>query len=219
ERAVRLVDRSGDFFGRLRGVTHPEGKRAIIGETFVAVQEDEFARLGLREGEWLLGQGTIYPDTIESGGARHAAKIKTHHNRVEPIRALMAAGRVIEPLLDFYKDEVRVLGEELGLPHDVVWRHPFPGPGLAVRCLAAEGVAVVEPATISLPAGVDGWIVPVRTVGVQGDERSYSRLLALAGAAGVGAAGALARPATNRQPTINRPASGIYQRAGAPFAR
>src|SRR5215467_14819641 len=73
----RLVDRSGDFFGRLRGVTHPEGKRAIIGETFVAVQEDEFARLGLREGEWLLGQGTIYPDTIESGGARHAAKIKT----------------------------------------------------------------------------------------------------------------------------------------------
>jgi GMP synthase (glutamine-hydrolysing) len=219
ERAVRLADRSGDFFGRLRGVTHPEDKRAIIGETFVAVQEDEFARLGLREGEWLLGQGTIYPDTIESGGARHAAKIKTHHNRVERIQALIDAGRVIEPLVDFYKDEVRVLGEELGLPHDVVWRHPFPGPGLAVRCLAAEALAAVEPATIPLPAGVDGWIVPVRTVGVQGDERSYSRLLALAGVADVEAAGALARRVTNEHRTINRVASVIFQRAGAPFAR
>jgi GMP synthase (glutamine-hydrolysing) len=219
ERAVRLADRSGDFFGRLHGVTHPEDKRAIIGETFVAVQEDEFARLGLREGEWLLGQGTIYPDTIESGGARHAAKIKTHHNRVERIQALIDAGRVIEPLVDFYKDEVRVLGEELGLPHDVVWRHPFPGPGLAVRCLAAEAFAVVEPATIPLPAGVEGWIVPVRTVGVQGDERSYSRLLALAGVADVEAAGALARRVTNEHRTINRVASVVFQRAGAPFAR
>src|SRR2546430_14288257 len=176
-RTVRRVDRSADFFGRLRGVIHPEDKRAIIGETFVAVQEDEFARLGLREEEWRLGQGTIYPDTIESGGARHAAKIKTHHNRVERIQALIDAGRVIEPLVDFYKDEVRVLGEELGLPRDVVWRHPFPGPGLAVRCLGAQARAPVEslePTTIPLPAGAEGRIVPVRTVGVQGDERSYS---------------------------------------------
>jgi GMP synthase (glutamine-hydrolysing) len=202
----------------LRGVTHPEDKRAIIGETFVTVQEDEFARLGLREDEWLLGQGTIYPDTIESGGARHAAKIKTHHNRVERIQALIDAGRVIEPLVDFYKDEVRVLGEELGLPHDVVWRHPFPGPGLAVRCLAAEGRAAVEPTTIVLPAGVLGWIVPIRTVGVQGDERSYSRMLAVAGLADAEAAGALARRVTNEHRTINRVASVIFQRAGAPFA-
>jgi len=143
DRAVRLADRRADFFGRLAGITHPEDKRTIIGETFVAVQEDEFARLGLREGDWLLGQGTIYPDTIESGGARHAAKIKTHHNRVAKIQALIEAGRVIEPLVDFYKDEVRVLGEELGLPHDIVWRHPFPGPGLAVRCLCAEARAPV----------------------------------------------------------------------------
>src|SRR5262249_10369581 len=219
DRAVRMADRSADFFGRLRGVTHPEDKRAIIGETFVAVQEDEFARLGLREDEWLLGQGTIYPDTIESGGARHAAKIKTHHNRVERIQALIDAGRVIEPLVDFYKDEVRVLGEELGLPHDVVWRHPFPGPGLAVRCLAAEAFAAVEPATIPLPAGVAGWIVPVRTVGVQGDERSYSRLLALGGVADVDAAGALARRVTNEHRTINRVASVVFQRGDAAFTR
>jgi GMP synthase (glutamine-hydrolysing) len=217
ERAVRLADRSADFFGRLQGVTHPEDKRAIIGETFVAVQEDEFARLRLREDEWLLGQGTIYPDTIESGGARHAAKIKTHHNRVARIQALLEAGRVIEPLVEFYKDEVRVLGEELGLPHEVVWRHPFPGPGLAVRCLAAEARAAVEPAALSLPAGVAGWIVPVRTVGVQGDERSYSRLLVVAGLAEVEAAGALARRVTNEHRTINRVAALVFQRADAPF--
>jgi GMP synthase (glutamine-hydrolysing) len=219
ERAVRLADRSADFFGRLRGVTHPEAKRAIIGETFVAVQEDEFTRLGLREGDWLLGQGTIYPDTIESGGARHAAKIKTHHNRVERIQALIDAGRVIEPLVDFYKDEVRVLGEELGLPHDVVWRHPFPGPGLAVRCLCAEARAAVEPATIPLPAGAEGWIVPVRTVGVQGDERSYSQLLAVAGLGDAEAAGAFARRVTNEHRTINRVAAVIFQREGAAFGR
>ncbi len=219
DRAVRLVDRSADFFGRLAGVTHPEDKRAIIGETFLTVQEDEFARLGLRESEWLLGQGTIYPDTIESGGAKHAAKIKTHHNRVERVQALIDAGRVIEPLVEFYKDEVRVLGEELGLPHEVVWRHPFPGPGLAVRCLAADARAAVEPATVSLPAGVEGWIVPVRTVGVQGDERSYSRMLAVAGFDDIAAVGDFARRVTNEHRTINRVAAVIFQRAGIPFTR
>ena len=219
DRAVRLADRSADFFGRLAGVTHPEDKRAIIGETFLTVQEDEFARLGLRESEWLLGQGTIYPDTIESGGAKHAAKIKTHHNRVERVQALIDAGRVIEPLVEFYKDEVRVLGEELGLPHEVVWRHPFPGPGLAVRCLAADARAAVEPATVSLPAGVEGWIVPVRTVGVQGDERSYSRMLAVVGFDDVAAAGDFARRVTNEHRTINRVAAVIFQRAGIPFTR
>lgn len=214
ERAVRLVDRSADFFAALRGVTHPEDKRAIIGETFVAVLEDEFGRLGLDPDAWLLGQGTIYPDTIESGGARHAAKIKTHHNRVARIQALLDAGRVIEPLVEFYKDEVRVLGEQLGLPHEVVWRHPFPGPGLAVRCLAADARAAVEPADVALPAGVDGWVVPVRTVGVQGDERSYSRLLAVAGVEDIEAAGTLARRVTNEHRGLNRVALVVHGRAG-----
>jgi GMP synthase (glutamine-hydrolysing) len=212
--AIHVADRSADFLDRLAGVTNPERKRTIIGDTFVAVQEDEFARLGLRETEWLLGQGTIYPDTIESGGARHSAKIKTHHNRVERIQQLIEQGRVIEPLVEFYKDEVRVLGEQLGLPHDVVWRHPFPGPGLAVRCLCAEQRAVVEPCGVPLPAGVSGWIVPVRTVGVQGDERSYSSLLAVDGFADADTAGAFARRITNEHRTINRVAIVAYRRDG-----
>jgi GMP synthase (glutamine-hydrolysing) len=215
--AVHLADRSADFFRALAGVTNPERKRAIIGDVFVDVQEDEFAKLGLREHEWLLGQGTIYPDTIESGGARHAAKIKTHHNRAPRIQALIAEGRVIEPLVEFYKDEVRVLGEQLGLPHEVVWRHPFPGPGLAVRCLCADAVAPVERATIALPAGVVGFIVPVRTVGVQGDERSYSHLLALEGAGNVEGAGALSRRVTNEHHTINRVVEIVSRREARGF--
>jgi len=212
--AIHVADRSADFFGRLAGVTNPERKRAVIGDTFLTVQEEEFARLGLRDDEWMLGQGTIYPDTIESGGARHAARIKTHHNRVERIQALIEQGKVIEPLVEFYKDEVRVLGEQLGLPHEVVWRHPFPGPGLAVRCLCADSPAPVEPARMPLPAGVSGWIVPVRTVGVQGDERSYSQLLALDGIAEAEAAGALARRITNEHRTLNRVAVVAFRRAG-----
>jgi GMP synthase (glutamine-hydrolysing) len=212
--AIHVADRSADFFDGLAGITNPERKRTIIGDTFVAVQEDEFARLGLREHEWLLGQGTIYPDTIESGGARHSAKIKTHHNRVERIQRLIEQGRVIEPLVDFYKDEVRVLGEQLGLPHEVVWRHPFPGPGLAVRCLCAESAAAVEPPGLPLPAGIQGWIVPVRTVGVQGDERSYSRLLAVEGFADADTAGAFARRITNEHRAINRVALVAYRRDG-----
>jgi GMP synthase (glutamine-hydrolysing) len=216
--AVRIADRSADFFGRLAGVTHPERKRTIIGDTFVAVQEDEFARLGLREDEWLLGQGTIYPDTIESGGARHAAKIKTHHNRVERIQRLIEQGKVIEPLVELYKDEVRVLGEQLGLPHEVVWRHPFPGPGLAVRCLCSDVEAAVEAPGPALPAGWRGSVVPVRTVGVQGDERSYARMLVVDGGGDLEAAGALARRVTNEDRTVNRVAVVTYRRDGTGVA-
>jgi GMP synthase (glutamine-hydrolysing) len=212
--AIHVADRSADFLARLAGVTNPEQKRTIIGDTFITVQEDEFARLRLRDEEWLLGQGTIYPDTIESGGARHSAKIKTHHNRVERIQALIEQGRVIEPLVEFYKDEVRVLGEQLGLPHEVVWRHPFPGPGLAVRCLGGDATAHVEPAGMSLPAGVTGWVVPVRTVGVQGDERSYSKLLAVEGFTDLDAAGAFARRITNEHRAINRVGVVAYARHG-----
>ena len=212
--AIHTADRSADFFGRLAGVTNPETKRAIIGDTFIGVQEEEFARLGLQDAEWMLGQGTIYPDTIESGGAKHSAKIKTHHNRVERIQALIEQGKVIEPLVELYKDEVRVLGEQLGLPHEVVWRHPFPGPGLAVRCLCSETGAPVEPAPMTLPSGVSGWIVPVRTVGVQGDERSYSKMLAVEGVAEAEAAGAFARRITNEHRSINRVGLVVFRREG-----
>ena len=87
---------------------------------------------------WILGQGTIYPDTIESGGTAKAELIKTHHNRVAGIQRLIAEGRIIEPLSSFYKDEVRAIGRQLGLAPDLLDRHPFPGPGLAIRCLCSE---------------------------------------------------------------------------------
>jgi len=97
--------------------------------------------------------------------------IKTHHNRVPGIQQLIASGRIVEPLTSFYKDEVREIGEELGLPAELLYRHPFPGPGLAVRCLCSETAAPVRRAE-------DGWLLPIRSVGVQGDSRSYGPVLA-----------------------------------------
>jgi GMP synthase (glutamine-hydrolysing) len=160
------------FLGALKGVTEPERKRHIIGEEFVRVQERIIGERGLAEGSWILGQGTIYPDTIESGGTANAALIKTHHNRVEGIRKLMEAGRIVEPLKSFYKDEVREVGRELGLPVELLERHPFPGPGLAIRCLCSEIEAPVR-------STADGYMIPVSSVGVQGDSRSYAPVLAV----------------------------------------
>ena len=129
------------------------------------------------DGQWMLGQGTIYPDTIESGGTSSGAKskadlIKTHHNRVAGIQKLIEEGRVIEPLSSFYKDEVRSIGKQLGISAELLDRHPFPGPGLAIRCLcsAESGGPVASEA---------GWILPVLSVGVQGDSRTYRAVLAI----------------------------------------
>ena len=160
------------FISRLTGVTEPEQKRKIIGELFVEVQERILERGHFLDGNWILGQGTIYPDTIESGGTSKADLIKTHHNRVAGIQRLIAAGRIVEPLNLFYKDEVRELGRELGLAGEILDRHPFPGPGLAIRCLCS-----IEEADLRQVS--DGWIVPVHSVGVQGDSRSYRPILAV----------------------------------------
>ena len=170
--AVLVESAEAQFLGALEGVREPEQKRSIIGEEFVRVQERIIESGHLAEGDWILGQGTIYPDTIESGGTKNAALIKTHHNRVEGVQRLIAAGRIVEPLSSFYKDEVREIGEELGLPAELLNRHPFPGPGLAIRCLCSE---VDEP----VRRGEEGWLLPVHSVGVQGDERSYRPVLAL----------------------------------------
>ncbi len=124
------------------------------------------------DGHWILGQGTIYPDTIESGGTEKAALIKTHHNRVAGIQQLLAAKRIVEPLSAYYKDEVREIGRELGIAGDVLERHPFPGPGLAIRCLCGAGEEPVSQTP-------EGFLLPVRSVGVQGDERTYAPVLAL----------------------------------------
>ena len=177
-RNLLVEDASETFFRALKDVYEPEAKRAAIGKTFLDVQRSVSERMGLRiEDGWMLGQGTIYPDTIETGGTKHADKIKTHHNRVELIQKMMEAGLVIEPLKELYKDEVRALGEELSLPHDLVWRHPFPGPGLGVRILCAKEpftLEQIEPAT-DLPHV----ILPVKSVGVQGDGRTYRHAVAL----------------------------------------
>ncbi len=174
---LHIEDASEEFFANLKGVCDPEEKRRIIGDTFLAVQKRVSAEMGLKMEEgWMLGQGTIYPDTIETGGTMHADKIKTHHNRVEAIQKMIDQGLVIEPLKELYKDEVRILGEELGLPHELVWRHPFPGPGLGVRILctgSTEGTRNKEISNISLSIANPYSILPVRSVGVQGDGRTY----------------------------------------------
>jgi len=167
------VEQAGEqFLGALAGVADPERKRHIIGEEFVRVQERIIEARHIFEENWILGQGTIYPDTIESGGTAKAAVIKTHHNRVAGIQALIASGRIVEPLKSFYKDEVRQVGRELGLPAELLERHPFPGPGLAIRCLCAESDAAVS-------ATAEGFVIPVHSVGVQGDSRSYAPVLAI----------------------------------------
>jgi GMP synthase (glutamine-hydrolysing) len=185
---LKVVDASAEFLQAVEGVAEPEEKRKIIGEEFIRVRDRVLEELDLDPDDWLLGQGTLYTDTIESGGTAHAAVIKTHHNRVGVIEQLLAEGKVVEPLSQLYKDEVRELGEKLGLPHHLVWRHPFPGPGLAVRVLCVQGESgdesAAEDAGIAAQlrqsaASVAGPeyhidVLPLRSVGVQGDGRTYA---------------------------------------------
>ncbi|HYN35705.1 MAG TPA: glutamine-hydrolyzing GMP synthase, partial [Actinomycetota bacterium] len=177
---VKAADR---FLENLSGVTDPERKRKIIGETFIRVFE-EVARDELEDARWLV-QGTLYPDVIESG-TRDAAKIKSHHN-VGGLPEDMKM-TLVEPLRNLFKDEVRRVGEELGLPEEIVWRQPFPGPGLAVRIIGevtpdrletlrgADAIVVEEIKRAELDREI--WqsfaVLPaVRSVGVMGDERTY----------------------------------------------
>ncbi|MCS7314099.1 MAG: glutamine-hydrolyzing GMP synthase [Bryobacterales bacterium] len=170
--SVRIVEAAPRFLAALAGVSDPERKRRIIGDEFIRIQQEILESGHFLEGDWMLGQGTIYPDTIESGGTGQAAVIKTHHNRAPGVQRLLEAGCVVEPLSSFYKDEVREIGRELGLPAELLERHPFPGPGLAIRCLCAE-------AEIPMERAPEGWLAPLRSVGVQGDSRSYRAVLVL----------------------------------------
>jgi GMP synthase (glutamine-hydrolysing) len=184
---LHVEDASEEFFANLEGVCDPEQKRRVIGDTFLAVQKRVSEDMHLRvEDGWMLGQGTIYPDTIETKGTAHADHIKTHHNRVPAIQEMIEQDLVVEPLRELYKDDVRSLGERLGLPRDLVWRHPFPGPGLGVRILCAAGSSSAyakASADTSGSVAVDGLatphtVLPVRSVGVQGDGRTYRRAVA-----------------------------------------
>jgi GMP synthase (glutamine-hydrolysing) len=177
---VKAEDR---FLDALGGVTDPEEKRKIIGETFIRVFEEVAAEL---EDAAYLVQGTLYPDVIESGTS-DAAKIKSHHN-VGGLPEDMSF-ELIEPLRDLFKDEVRAVGEELGLPEEIVWRQPFPGPGLAVRIIgevtrerldilrAADAIVLDEITKAGLARSLwqtFGVLPAIRSVGVQGDERTYA---------------------------------------------
>jgi GMP synthase (glutamine-hydrolysing) len=203
-RVVR-VDASELFMRELAGVHDPETKRKIIGRLFVDVFKQEAARLkaggGGHRGATFLAQGTIYPDVIESGGAKtkKATTIKSHHN-VGGLPEQLGL-KLLEPLRDLFKDEVRELGVALGLPRDMVYRHPFPGPGLGVRILGevrrehadllrrADAIFIEELRTTVDPADGRSWydktsqafavFLPVKSVGVMGDGRTYDYVVAL----------------------------------------
>jgi GMP synthase (glutamine-hydrolysing) len=189
---LRVADARDAFLGALRGVAEPEEKRRRIGHTFIEVFEREARAVGSDVG--FLVQGTLYPDVIESVSPRGgpSVTIKTHHNVGGLPERLPFA--LIEPLRELFKDEVRQVGRELGLPEDMVGRHPFPGPGLAIRMLGevtAEGLDVLRRAdAIYLEeiraAGLydEIWqafavLLPIRSVGVQGDGRTYDQVVAL----------------------------------------
>ncbi len=190
---LHVADKKDQFLQALDGVSDPEEKRKIIGDMFWQVKEEVAEELGLNPDEWIMGQGTIYPDTIETGGTKHADKIKTHHNRVDLVQEMIAAGKVIEPIAQLYKDEVRELGEKLGLSHDLVWRQPFPGPGLGVRMLCANSKSEYRNSKqfTNLNSQISNFIkeefntdataivLPIQSVGVQGDERTYRHPVAL----------------------------------------
>lgn len=173
---LTVLRESETFLGNLEGITDPEKKREIIGNTFLEVQRKFFAENQVAE-DTLLAQGTIYPDTIETGGTKNSSKIKTHHNRVPEIQKMIDEGKVIEPLADLYKDEVRDLGRLLGLPADLVDRHPFPGPGLGVRILCSDTEILGENLAIEKIKTENNDIsfqtLPIKSVGVQGDFRTY----------------------------------------------
>ncbi|HVR89136.1 MAG TPA: glutamine-hydrolyzing GMP synthase [Candidatus Limnocylindria bacterium] len=190
---LRLVPVNAEerFLGKLAGVTDPERKRAIIGEQFIRCFEEEAARVGAVE---VLVQGTIYPDVIESRSkdSKTSARIKTHHN-VGGLPEVMSL-EVVEPLRRLFKDEVRRVGAELGIPEAILWRHPFPGPGLAVRVIGeltkerldilrrADAIFLEELRTADLyrrAAQAFAVLTPVQSVGVMGDFRTYGFLIAL----------------------------------------
>jgi GMP synthase (glutamine-hydrolysing) len=203
---VRLRDASAEFLAAVGTETNPEVKRQRIGMSFLAVENDVLEHLPA--GGWLLGQGTIYPDTIESGGTRESALIKTHHNRVPELLRRIEAGEVVEPLAQFYKDEVREIGHALGLPPGLIEKQPFPGPGLAVRFLCADEAAEwSENPKLSEVAArfkMTARVLPVRGVGVQGDERTYAHTALLTGAYHEGDVAELSPAITNSLRDVNR---------------
>ncbi len=208
---LKVRDATEDFLKALSGLHAPEAKRKAIGDMFLEVKDKALADLQLDPNAWLLAQGTIYPDTIESGGTQHASVIKTHHNRVGAIMELLAKGLVVEPLADLYKDEVRELGLLLGIPPKLIWRHPFPGPGLGVRllCSTESGSHVQSDIVTKVHSalsieGLEGEVLPVESVGVQGDARTYAHPILLRGPKDWELCDRISTLLTNRIREVNR---------------
>lgn len=186
-----VEDASKTFLKAVENLTDPQKKRMAIGENFITVRNEVVAKQKFDENKWLLAQGTLYPDIIESGGTKNSNVIKTHHNRVDGIQKLIEKGLIIEPLKDLYKDEVRAIGKKLGLGDELVMRHPFPGPGLSINVLCSNGTmtdndkeefkkAQEEISKVQLEMfcekcseNLEKYILPVKSVGVQGDFRTY----------------------------------------------
>ena len=172
---ILQIDRSAEAMTLLKSIVDPEEKRRIIGRIFVDVQRDILQQHVADD--WLLGQGTIYPDVIESG-PDGAATIKTHHNQCVEVQEMIQQGRVIEPLRELYKDQVRDIGHQLGIPRHFVEKWPFPGPGLAIRCLCSPTIGTLIPV---LDEDYECYRLSLRSVGVQGDARAYRTTLAAHG--------------------------------------
>ena len=174
-RAFAVEDAATQFLSSLATAVNPEDKRHIIGEEFVRVQQRILESEHFLDGRWILGQGTIYPDTIESGGTAKADLIKTHHNRVAGIQKLIDEGRIIEPLASFYKDEVRAIGRQLGLAPRSCWT------GILSRDPGSRSGACARRRTAQVGEAARGLALPVQSVGVQGDSRTYRAALAIDG--------------------------------------
>lgn len=185
---IRCVDASPRFLSKLKGITDPERKRKIIGNQFIRVFDEEASKI---RGVAFLAQGTLYPDVIESTSFKGpSATIKSHHNVGGLLKKMKL--KLVEPLRELFKDEVRLLGKELGMPEEIIYRHPFPGPGLAIRCIGdvtrgrleilrkADAIILEEIKKASLYSIL--WqafavLLPIKSVGVMGDERTYEHVI------------------------------------------
>jgi len=168
-------DASKYFIEKLKDISDPEQKRKIIWEVFIEIQQKVLKDLDLDPENRLLGQWTIYPDIIESQGTKHASLIKTHHNRIPMIQKMLEEWKVIEPLMNLYKDEVREIWLEIWLPPELVQRHPFPGPGLGIRvlCVWKNNLNKVYEIKHKLVVDWKIYILPIKSVWAQWDARTY----------------------------------------------
>ncbi len=223
--SVEIIDAKEEFLNAtteidgvetppLREVYDPEVKRKIFGDTFMRLQRRLAIERGFDPDSYMLAQGTLRPDLIESASklaSSSADVIKTHHNDTQLAREMREQGRLVEPLVEFHKDEVRKLGSKLGLPDAIVKRHPFPGPGGGIEIISEPRPYITEMSEIidkdleSLTStGIRGHTIPVRTVGIQGDNRTYGHLVGLSGDRDWGDLQTLARAIPKKYQDVNR---------------